>query len=813
MRLSESEKNGQVTGHGYGYGYYGQYGYGASPNDGAGAFDLHRISRLTRLYWRFLALVTLLVLAGGALFTFAIPDRYTAETRLLVLSDQVSIINLDAVTTGVASDMTGLLSEIEMVGSLEVTQQVLGDIGLDGQLRMITVAQQANSFQERYSAVVQRLARLFEAPLRAVAREAPDEVEVDPRALVATLPGNESTWLQDMPANQSLLSVLRPEGVYRAAAEMLASSLQVEQVGRSRVISITVTAPVPRLAADIANRLADSYINAQVKAKFEAARLANELLNEQLTDLRQQISAQEREIETYRLRSGLTNSDAVLLAAERVQQLDETLTSAQTRLAAIQARKQEAESVRANRSLIEATADVIGSDFVGSLREREVELERTVSTLEDRLLPNHPDLIRARNDLEQLRGRISGEIEKIVQSISSEENTLRAEIAVLQETLAHASAEMLALNKAEREIEALTTELQVNRSLVETFVARSRETEVQENFQQADAQVIAKAQTPILPSGPNRRILLALSLLAAFGVGGSAVVLREIANPRNRSIEGVRKITQAPLLGILPDVRRFGGRNSDVATMVRDDPSARISDLMRRIYLKLVSARNLSRPNDEGSFQGESSSSGARVILVTSSRPGEGKTSLACSLAFTARRFKKRVIVIDGDLRKPTIARTLGVNHDAGIVDYLQGSAGVDEVVNGDRSTGVQYILRGSRAKDPAELVELRRTRQLIDALRDIYDLVIIDSAPVLAAPETRQLARAADQVIFVVNWSITRRDEFASAINEIADTPHFTERSCLILNQVPAAEMRFLDLPHENYFAYYRYRNYGNDK
>ncbi|MEM1401557.1 MAG: AAA family ATPase, partial [Pseudomonadota bacterium] len=485
------------------------------------------------------------------------------------------------------------------------------------------------------------------------------------------------------------------------------------------------------------------------------------------------------------------------------------LTNARAELAAIQARKLEAESVRETRSLLESTADVIDSTLVEDLRVREIELEQEAITLRDRLLPGHPELVRVNRELGQIRARIGAEIGKVVQSISSEENTLIAEIEVLERTLETADTDVVRLNKAEREIQALSMELVTNRSLLETFVARSRETEVQEDFQQADAQVIAPAEIPHNPSGPNRMIWSLLSFIAAIGAAGGGVVLRDRADPRARTIDAIRDITKIPLLSILPDV---GGllRSKRLALheIVRTDKTANITDIMRRTYLKLSTSPKTSAPVGEANAR--SGKPAGHVILVTSSRPDEGKTSTACSLAMTARRFGKSVLVIDGDLRRPSIAQAFGIKSDIGIADYLCEEANLDEIIDEEPSLGIHCIVRGSPVSDPAELVDLNQMRRLLDVLARHYDLVVIDSAPVLAAPETRELARLADQIIFVMNWKNTKRREFASAIGEMSGIAHFDDRASLILNQVPAVEMRFLEVPKQSYLNYVGYADYS---
>lgn len=818
---------------GYGYADYAYFEQRGSSSDKP-FFGLS-LRRLLRVYWRSLAAIFAVMFFLGFTFTLGIPDRYTGSARVVVVADQVSIVNLDAVTTGVTGDLASLLSEIEMIGSLEVLQQVLDGVGIEGQLRYLTAHHLSGSAAKRVEQAQFRLSSLVGqtsgiAQTLGIGREAigssasqgtDSDVATGLSQLDAAATGEGAIfsgfsqpwdWIEDLPIEASLAEDLDEVEIRRRTADLLRNNLNVRQVGRSRVIEIKMQAPEPRIAADLANRIANAYIRTQVQAKLEAAQQANLLLTGQLEDLRRQISAQEGEIEKHRVRTGLTNADAVLLAAQRVEQLSDTLTTARADLAAIQARKSEATAVQTNRSLLEATSDVLGSTFVEALRLREVELEREASTLEDRLLPGHPELLRVNREIAQLRDRIDQEIGKIVQSISSEENTLRAEIGVLEQTLSAAEEVVVRLNRAERQIDAMSMELVANRSLLETFVARSRETAVQEGFQQADAQLIESAQVDPLPSGPNRQVWLALFVVTAFGTALATTIARDMNDPRVRRLEEVQNIASSQILAIIPDLSSILSRKKEILSLAREGSrEPPIVDMMRRAYLKLSSTeRSLKKPSPTPSAENAKPASGGTSILVTSSRPDEGKTSLGCLLAVVIRKFGKSVVLVDADLRKPSIAKALGVKHETGVVDFLTEEAFIDELIHEDKRTGIHYMVRGSATGSPVELVNTHRMQLLLGALSECYDYVIVDSAPVLAAPETREIARHVDQVIYVLNWSVTKRSEFSNAFGELAEIDGFEERTKIILNQIPKIEMKYLDSPKSGYLEYEAYGNYG---
>lgn len=821
---------------GYGYADYAYFEGGSGGPGGSGggtSFLGLSLQRLLRLYWRSLVVVSILVFCLGFLFTLSIPDRYSGTARVVVVANQVGIVNLDAITTGVSGDVASLMSEIELIGSLDVLQHVVDGIGVDGQLRLLTAHDSSQSAADRVESVKARLTDLVgqtstfaqalgigrEAIGSSVAAERDDGLPQDegqgdsPLALNNTGSSNLDTssgWIEDLPIEAALAQGLSDSEVRRRATDLLRTHLSVQQVGRSRVIEITMQAPEPRLAADLANRIANAYRTTQIQAKLDTARQANLLLTTQMGELRAQISAQESEIEAHREKTGLTNADAALLAAQRVEQLNDTLTNARAELAAVQARKSEAGAVQTDRNLLEATADVLDSTFVEELRLREIELEREASTLRDKLLPDHPELVRVNREIAQLRERINQEVEKIVQSISSDENTLVAEIGVLERTLLEADEVVVRLNRAERQIEAMSMEMVANRTLLETFVARSRETAVQEGFQQADAQIIESAQVNLVPSGPNRMIWLTLCFVAGFGTALGTAITREISDPRVRQLDAIQAVTEAKTLAVIPDLSTLIPRKKGLLSLAIDGSrETPIADVMRRAYLKLSSSIETSKKSSDPESDVDTSQGGVS-ILVTSSRPDEGKTSLACLLALIIGKFGKNVVIIDADLRKPSIGQALGVKHESGVVDFLSEEAGIEDLIHADQRTGLHYMVRGSQTGSPVELINTPRFQLLLTALTECYDYVIVDSAPVLAAPETREIARHVDQVVYVLNWSVTKRSEFANAFGELAETDRFEEKTNLILNQIPRVEMRFLEAPKTNYLEYEAYGNYG---
>lgn len=783
------------------YGY--DYDYGPPVDIGyqnhQGGLSFVRILQMVRRrFGIFLLILTLITLLGSVL-ALLIPDQYRSQASILVLSEPSNIVDIESVATGVSNDQVGILSEIELIKSIEVLNRVVLGIGEDGQIALLNRDTHVHSLDSRLNQLYDKTAGLlgleFGGATAAVGLSKP---------LTSASTDSTAEWGLGIPIDEDIQTII-DEGLLEVdTAELVRTNLTVSQIGRSRVIDIEFTYVDPVIAADITNRFADSYIAAQVEAKFAATQKANLLLNVQLGKLRNQIASIESQIEEYREENGLINEDAASVAGQRVEQLSEAVIRSTAQLAAIQARKSEAESIQLGdrATSLENTAEVLGSELIGRLRLREIEMEQDLTVLTRELASNHPNLTSARDEIIQLRDRIDLEIGKIVQSMISEESALNAEINVLQETLNEADREVARLNKAERELDGLNMEVDANRNLLEIFLARAKETDVQEEFQQPDAQVISAAYSSPEPASPIRTIYVFLSLLAGIGCGLGTAVYLELSDRSIHSLEMVREFTRMPIYGTLPHIEfdRGSSKTTALSDIVRRDPASSMAEALRRIYVQ-ISGGLIKQTGDQRPP--------GKLIMFTSSRPSEGKTSLACSLAIAIRRFDKKVIIIDGDLRKPRVHRHFKTGREMGIVDFLEGRCEIQEIVSRDNDCGVDVIVRGSSTAEPSELVSAPRLPGLLTALRRHYDFIILDTAPILAAVETKQMMGLADELIYLLRWSTTTRDEFEGALRELpapgtAGAPNMG----LVINDVDPASMKAMRGIAATYYSYYEYYN-----
>ena len=279
-----------------------------------------------------------------------------------------------------------------------------------------------------------------------------------------------------------------------------------------------------------------------------------------------------------------------------------------------------------------------------------------------------------------------------------------------------------------------------NRTLYEQLLGRFNETQDQQGIVEADSRVVAVATPPALPSSPGPKLFAAAGFTVSFLLGSLLAVLLERLDRGLRSAREVESALGLTTLGLVPRVDRLR-RKQRPHQYLREKPLSSYAEAIRGV----LTALKLSNPQNP-----------PKVLLVTSSLPEEGKTTFAVSLASLVARSQKRVLLIDLDLRHPSVHRELGWQVSAGLVEYMAGERSLQEVIHNDLETGLHFLPVKAHTTTPTDLLESDKMRQLLEVCRENYDLVVLDSAPVASVNDTKVAAGLADRVVFIVRWGKT---------------------------------------------------------
>ena len=684
-------------------------------------FDLHRMMMLIwRAKW-VLALFALVGLVIAYAQLLRVTPLYTAEARVLWEIDQTNVVDLDPVTGGLGNDYQSLGSQIEVISSGRLLERVVDEMDLASD-PVFNYALRPGEGWTRWLSIshnIYALRRFIfggDEPLGA-AQETPEQLK---QRLVGALGGAVSAeWL---------------DGTY--------------------VLIIRAVTSDPKRSADVANAMAKFYILDQLETKFEATRQATDWLTERVADLRIALQSAEQAVEDFSSGVSLVSEEALAASGRQLKDLRERADALAVEQEDTKARLAAVETARAESDLSAAAALV---------------RDPRLTTLSNELAR-----LTASNQAEQraaVQVRFDAELDRAitrmgfaVERLGAQESTVRNSISTQEIKQEDEAKALLELRELQREAEA-------SRLIYEFFLARLKETSVQEGIQRPDARILTEAQAPGTPSSPRRKRTLAtgagIGILAALAL----ILLIERLNVSFRSTEELESRTGQAVIGTIP-VAPMSRRKAFLRYLI-DKPTSGVAEAIRNLRTSILLA-NVDNP--------------PQVIMLTSAVPGEGKTTCCIALAQISRALGKRVLLVECDIRRRTFQHYFDIKERGGLLSVLSGAKQIDDVVHYDEQSGL-YVLPGEETSvNAADLFASQRFEEFIAEMRKQFDFIFIDTPPVLAVPDARVIAKIADAVIYCVRWNKTARDTVVEGLRFFSQIN--IKMAGLVLSQVNISKM-----------------------
>lgn len=490
------------------------------------------------------------------------------------------------------------------------------------------------------------------------------------------------------------------------------------------VFEISLTTGDREKSARILNTLADLYLQEQIAVKFEATETAVSWLSQRVGELEQEFRAKEEALKTARDETDLISPEALQGLNVQAKDLRDRITDTRERAAAAEAEvaKLEALGARGDRAaIVEATGDSALRQLVSEIAAGDEEAAALFDTRFQTLLDS-ARVIRER--------------------LLEQSNALAVSYQSLQKRIDAQSADLLRIQQMEREAEA-------TRTLYETFLTRLKETTVQRGLQQADSRVLSDA-IPGEKVAPRTSIILALSMVLGL-MGGSGIVLgRQFLHNSFRTAEEVEAATGMAVIGQIPEMPIKTRR--DLIGYLRDKPTSAAAEAVRNLRTSLLLS-NIDNP--------------PKVIMSTSSLPGEGKTTQSVALAQNLAGLGKKVLLIEGDIRRRTLNEYFKDVPKGGIVAAMSGDVPLNEVVFHDERLQADVLMGEKSTVNAADLFSSERFATFLERARAAYDFVIIDTPPVLVVPDARVIGQHVDAILFSVAWNKTHRGQVLAALRE----------------------------------------------
>ena len=596
-----------------------------------------------------------------------------------------------------------------------------------------------------------------------------------------------------------------PEDAAKArSVEILQKRMKVTRQGTTFLVDINVSSIEPRKAAAIANAIAESYFEEQVRAKYDATKIAASWLNGQIEGLKSRVVASEQAVEDFRASNNLSVSQGVTVNDQQITDLNNKLIAARAQTAEARAKYDQVQQLSKSGSDPGGINAAITSDMITKLRTQYADIAKNEADLASKYGPRHPLVANVRAQLKDTQRLINEEIRRILDSTQHDYDVARSRESSLQQSLDQVQGVSSSSGQALVRLHELQREAEANRTLYESYLARYKETSAQESLEMPDSRVVTRASIPIRPSSPKTMLILGLAVMLGLGGGCVFAFLADYLDRRVKTLEQAEEISGVPALAAVPLI---GTRELAVrAKRGRDELSRYNPRTMRLLPPSLQPPLMRYAIDEPGTFFAEAIRAvrlalqrtmriqPLKVVLVTSALDNEGKTTLAANLALSLATLGIKTLLIDGDLRNPQLTRALAPHADAGLMEVARGQTSLDRAILLDRSSGLS-ILPSPAAKDVDLITELmfsERIVDILDHLRQHYELIIIDSPPLVPLVDGRALAELSDRIILAMGWDQTPQEVISHTINLLS--PVHDRILGTVLTRVDLSRLRFYD-------------------
>jgi exopolysaccharide transport family protein len=677
--------------------------------------DIQKLLQIVRRRFWIMLLVFVLTVAAVTALTVRMTPVYTTSTRVIVDSRDTQIV--EGFREGISTTTAAIDTEVQVIRSRTLLSKVVE------RLQLQTLPE-------------------FNPSLNIDPNAKPGLVDRAKTFVKGILPGGSD----ETNAAPAETEAEKAEREFQTAVSILGGKVNVTRVGATYIIDILATSESPTLAAQIADTVAKEYEVDQLNAKFEANKRETGFLEEKLSALREEVRQAESAVTAYMIAYNLTDAEGNSIAEQEITRVTTDLTNAEAELAAAQARLTNVRSTLARGGSTDSVAEVLGSAVIGELRRQQAEIARQRAELSSRYGPRHPEILRISSEAADINAQISAEMGRIVSSLEGEVDVAESRVRSLRANQSRNRSNLARDNRARVALGELEREAESKRLVYQRYLETNNEQGSSEKYAQADARILSTAAIPTSPSFPRTKLNIALGMILGLMLAAGLALLAELMDNYFSTPEDIERMFGQSSIGSIPlltKLKSFGKKEMSPADYLIANPLSAFAESVRNLRASIIFA-DLDKES--------------KTVSITSSLPDEGKTSMTYCLGRMSAMSGARTIIIDGDFRRRQLTEVIGFEPERGFIEHLFGEVTLEEATYIDEQTGLHILPLTNARNTPRDVFGSKAFDALVESLKDSYDLIVIDTGPILLMAESRVVASKTDQVIVVAKWRSTSR-------------------------------------------------------
>ena len=727
-----------------------------TPQNDDDEIDLLKLwQTIWRRKWSIITL-TFIVMMVTVLIVLSLTPIYRAATTLLIEQKQAKVVSIEQVYGMDGGGNEYLQTQFELLKARSLAERVVRELNL-------TVHPEFDPRQQPEPLINFSISDLI------------SNLNID-----KLIPGL-------MPSDLEPTEEMIEEQIFEQVTQAFMKRISIEPQGKSQLVKVQVDMADPVLATRAANMLSSGFIESQLEASMEMSVSATTWMNSRMGELRTKLKEAEDVLQAYREKENLVDMGGVsAISAAELSATSDRMVDARRSRAEAESMYRQVQSMRgASLDRLASVSAVLSDPLVVQFKTSEAKAKSKVEELSKRYGTRHPAMEAARTELAAAQASLRGQVEQVVAGIErnyqlavANENSLRASVNANKAQIQDISRKEFKLRELQREVDS-------NRALYDTFLTRLKETAATSDLDSASARIVDRATIPTTPIKPKKALIVVLATFLAGLVGVGLVLLLEALNNTFKSTEEIENTLNLPVLGLLPLVNKTD--RSQVANLFNTDSNKSFSESIRTIRTGVVLSA-MDEPH--------------KILVVTSSVPGEGKSTVAANLAYALGQMEN-VLLIDADMRRPTLAKNFGFPVGTpGLANLIAGTAKLEECIK--NVEGVDMLSAGSVPPNPLELLSSPRFAEVIGYLREKYDRVIIDSPPTQAVSDALVLGTMANALIYVIRSESTAKPLVIKGIGQLLQSN--APVTGIVLNQVDIKKAMKNGYNYGGYYDYYGY-------